>query len=386
MVEVAVRNMIRELVGFDTTSRNSNLELIHHVRDYLARHGVSSQLVLDDEGRKANLFATLGPNEKRGGVVLSGHTDVVPVDGQPWSSDPFEVVERDGRLYGRGTADMKSFIATALSLTPEFVACGLKVPVHFAFTYDEETDCAGIRSLIASLEASGYAPRAVIIGEPTSMRVVNSHKGGANYMTTITGREAHSSLTHQGVNAVEVAATLIAHLKAYEEGLKGQTEADNGFDPYWSTLSVGTIEGGTATNIVARECRFSWDWRPIPGHSLTGPRESLDRFVAELLPRLRAVAPEADIVTDYHGGNAPLAAEEGSDAETLVMALAETNQAFKVSYGTEGPYYQHARMPVVIFGPGSIEQAHKPDEFIALEQVTECTAFLRKLMSRLSAP
>ncbi len=380
----SAKAMLTRLVAFDTTSRNSNLELIHFIANHLEDHGVSSRLTFDGEGGKANLFATLGPDEREGGVVLSGHTDVVPVDGQDWTSEPFRLVERDARVYARGTADMKGFIACALALTPEFLSANLKVPVHFAFTYDEETTCAGAKNLVSDLDAHRYSPRAVIIGEPTSMRVVNSHKGGFSYTTTITGHESHSSLVHQGVNAISVAAKLIEHLNGYMAELAARTDPDNGFDPPYSTVSVGMVNGGTATNIVPRECVLRWDWRPIPGDPRQGARESLDAYVKTLLPQLRKSAPEADIVTRPEGGNPPLIAEEGSSAETLVMALAGTNRTFKVSYSTEGPYYQEARMPVVVFGPGSIEQAHKPDEYLELEQLDACLAFLRKLAGRLT--
>lgn len=385
MADIAASEMIKKLVGFDTTSRNSNLELIGFIKNHLDEQGVESRLTFDDNGGKANLFATLGPQETQGGVVLSGHTDVVPVDGQNWSHDPFEVVERDNRLFGRGTADMKGFIAAALALTPEFLGADLKVPIHFAFTYDEETTCAGAKNLVKDLSAQGYSPRAVIIGEPTSMRVVNAHKGGYDYTTRIIGQEAHSSLTHHGVNAIAVAAELINHLLKYAAQLAVKADSDNGFDPPYSTLSIGIIEGGTATNIVAKDCQFSWDWRPIPGDPLEGPRGSLDDYAQSILPKLREIAPQAQIVTELNSGHIPLMPLEGSSAESLVMALAETNQTYKVSYGTEGWCYQQHEMPVVVFGPGSIEQAHKPDEFIDLEQIDACTSFLRKLINRFSA-
>ena len=385
MSDSPASTMIKKLVGFDTTSRNSNLELIEFIKAHLDAQGVSARLTFDEDGGKANLFATLGPQETEGGVVLSGHTDVVPVDGQNWTNDPFEVVERDDRLFGRGTADMKGFIATALALTPEFLAADLKIPIHFAFTYDEETTCAGAKNLVKDIAAQGYSPRAVIIGEPTSMRVVNAHKGGYSYTTNVIGQEAHSSLTHHGVNAIAVAANLINHLLTYSKELGTKADPHNGFDPPYSTLSIGTIHGGTATNIVAKECQFLWDWRPIPGDPLEGPRESLDAYVETILPKLCEIAPQAQIVTELDSGHIPLMPLQGSTAESLVMALAETNQTYKVSYGTEGWCYQEKEMPVVVFGPGSIEQAHKPDEFIDLEQVDACTSFLRKLINRFSA-
>ena len=385
MADTPARAMIKKLVGFDTTSRNSNLELIEFIKGHLEEQGVDARLTFDEDGGKANLFATLGPQVTHGGVVLSGHTDVVPVDGQDWSHDPFEVVERDDRLFGRGTADMKGFIATALALTPEFLAANLTIPIHFAFTYDEETTCAGAKNLLKDIVNLGVSPRAVIIGEPTSMRVVNAHKGGYDYTTRVVGQEAHSSLTHHGVNAIAVAADLIKHLLDYAGELGAKADPDNGFDPPYSTLSIGTIHGGTATNIVAKECQFRWDWRPIPGDPLEGPRHALESYAQSILPKLRDIAPGADIVTEMNAGHIPLMPLEGSSAESLVMALAETNQTYKVSYGTEGWCYQEKDMPVVVFGPGSIEQAHKPDEFIDLEQVDACTSFLRKLIHRFSA-
>ena len=385
MADTPASAMIKKLVGFDTTSRNSNLALIEFMKTQLEEHGIDTRLTFDEDGGKANLFATLGPQVTEGGVVLSGHTDVVPVDGQNWSHDPFDVVERDARLYGRGTADMKGFIAAALALTPEFVAADLKVPIHFAFTYDEETTCAGAKNLVKDIAAQGFSPRAVIIGEPTSMRVVNAHKGGYDYTTRIVGQEAHSSLTHHGVNAIAIAADLINHLLGYAAKLAASADPDNGFDPSYSTLSIGTIEGGTATNIVAKDCLFRWDWRPIPGDPLEGPRESLEAYAASILPELKDIAPQVEITTELNAGHVPLMPLEGSSAESLVMALVQTNQTYKVSYGTEGWCYQEKDMPVVVFGPGSIEQAHKPDEFIDLQQVEACTSFLRKLISRFSS-
>jgi len=376
--------MLRSLINFDTTSRESNLELIEYVRDYLAGHDVVSKLTYNEDKTKANLFATIGPNEKIGGVVLSGHTDVVPVDGQAWSSDPFKMIEENGRLYGRGTSDMKGFIATALAMTEKFQAADLTIPIHYAFTFDEETTCGGAEVLVRDLTEQGLQPRAVVIGEPTSMRVVNAHKGGYCYRTSVTGHESHSSLTHQGVNAISVAAKLIQHLMNHSAQLEKDANPDNGFEPPWSTTSIGVIEGGTATNIVAKSCAFTWDWRPVPGDSLEAARDSLDEYVASILPALRLVAPEVDIVTELESAQAPLVAEPGSSAENLIMALAGTNETAKVAYGTEGPLFQQARMPVVVFGPGSIEQAHKPDEFIELSQIAECENFLEKLMKRFS--
>ena len=249
------REMIDTLIGFDTTSRDSNLELIHFVRDYLDGHGIASTLIHDETGTKANLFATVGP-EGNGGVALSGHTDVVPVDGQDWASDPFTVVERDGRLYGRGTSDMKSFSAIALALVPVMQAKGLKRPIHFALSYDEEVGCLGVHSLVDYLVKTGLRPQAVIVGEPTEMKVVNAHKGAFSFYTTVTGLEGHSSATDKGVNSIYYAAELIGFLQRLAEEMKTEQVNDR-FDPPYTTVHVGTVHGGTAQNIIPRETVFT---------------------------------------------------------------------------------------------------------------------------------
>ena len=377
--------MICRLVGFDTTSRNSNLELIHFVRDYLTGFGVESRLIHDDTGRKASLYATIGPDD-RPGIVLSGHTDVVPVDDQDWSSDPFVPEQRDGRLYGRGTADMKSFIAVALALVPEFVARPLKTPVKFAFSYDEEIGCFGVHGIIRRLHSEGVPPRLVIVGEPSSMRVVNAHKGVRTFDTTVTGLEAHSSATDRGVNAIFYGARLIAFLESLAAELRDRGDAVGRFDLPYSTISVGVVEGGTARNIIPGKCRFAWECRLLPDQD---GNEIIDRFEAfaagKLLPEMQQVFDCASIVTEQRVMVPGLRPEEGSDAETMVMALAETNQTHAVSYATEAGLFQAADLPTVICGPGDIAQAHKPDEFIALEQVAACEAFLRRLLNRVCA-
>lgn len=377
--------MIRRLVGFDTTSRNSNLELIHFVRDYLAGFGIESRLIHDDSGRKANLYATIGPGD-RPGIALSGHTDVVPVDGQDWSSDPFKPEQRDDRLYGRGTADMKSFIAVALALVPEFVAQPLKTPINFAFSYDEEVGCFGVHGIIRHLRSEGVPPRLVIVGEPSSMRVVNAHKGVRTFNTTVTGLEAHSSATDRGVNAIFYGARLIGFLESLAAELRDRGDASGRFDLPYSTISVGVIEGGTARNIIPGKCHFAWECRLLPDQDRD---EIIDRFEAfafgNLLPEMLQVSDHASIVTERRVMVPGLRPEEGSDAETLVMALAETNQTHAVSYATEAGLFQEADIPTVICGPGDIAQAHKPDEFIALEQVEACEAFLQRLLNRVCA-
>ncbi len=374
--------MIQRLVGFDTVSARSNLALIEFVRDYLSGYGIESRLTFDAGGGKANLFATIGGPAEGGGVVLSGHTDVVPVEGQPWESDPFHVVARDGRLYGRGTADMKSFLAVALALVPEVRKRELKVPIHLALSYDEEVGCLGVPALLRDVaDALPRPPRLAIIGEPTMMRVANRHKGIHAFETRVTGRDGHSSGTHRGVNAIVHAAEIIGFLDALAAEQRRQGPFEEGFDPPYTTINVGTVEGGTALNIIPRHCAFRWEFRPVPA---TDPADLLARvetFVAEsVLPRMRAVAAEAEVVTVARCAVPPLLPEADSPAETLARALTGANAAIGAAFVTEAGLFQQAGIPAVVCGPGSIEQAHQPNEYIALDQVAACEAFLRRLI------
>jgi acetylornithine deacetylase len=383
-LQTTTREMIERLVAFDTTSRDSNLDLISFVADYLDGHGVASTLIHDEREPKANLFATIGP-ERDGGVVLSGHTDVVPVDGQDWSSDPFRLVERDGRLYGRGSADMKSFIAVALALVPEFQKAGLNWPIHFALSYDEETGCYGVHGLLHHIEGMTTRPRAVVVGEPTSMRVVNAHKGSTSVDTQVRGLEAHSSAPQIGVNSIGYAARFVTRLTELAEERRRNGPFNDRFEPPYTTFGINVIGGGTARNIVPRETLLQWDVRCIPGDTPQEIVAAMDAFAAaELLPEMRRRHPGASIESRIVNDVRPLAAEEGSDAEALVLALVGSNRTFAVSYGTEGGLFQSIGLPTVICGPGDILQAHKPDEWIALEQVELCTRFMRRLAERLS--
>jgi acetylornithine deacetylase len=371
--------MLAVLVGFDTTSRGSNLQLIDWVEAYLAEYGVACRRSYDETGGKANLLATVGPPVE-GGIVLSGHTDVVPVDGQVWASDPFVMTERNGRLYGRGTADMKAFSATALALVPEFLARPLARPIHLALSYDEEVGCIGVHRLIEDLGANLPRPALVVVGEPTEMRVVNAHKGVAGFVTRIHGKSAHSSQPHRGGNAIVAAARLISELHAMAEERKAAPQAGGGFVPPYTTFGIGVIQGGSALNIVAEHCQFQWEFRRVPGDD---PEAILARFEAfardVVLPDLRAHAPEAEIVTETLAAVPPLAPEDDGLAETLLKRLTGANQAHVVSYGTEGGVFQHAGLSTVICGPGSIDQAHQPDEFIEAAQVDLCADLLRRL-------
>lgn len=376
--------MIAKLVSFDTTTRNSNMALIDYVRGYLAAHGIDSNLVPNEDGSKANLYASVGPVEP-GGIVLSGHTDVVPVDGQDWLSDPFTVVERQGKLYGRGTSDMKSFYAIALALVPEMLSAGLRKPIHFALTYDEETGCLGAPSLIDEIAANVPAPRAVFVGEPTSMQVVTAHKGAAGVRTQVIGHEAHSSQVHRGVSAVMVAARLVTWLEDRMHANAARADADSPFEPSYTSMTCGTIRGGTAANIIARQCEFKWDVRSLPNEDA---RDVVDEFrnycEREVLPPMRAIATECDIITELTSYVPGLAREPNGDAEQLARMLTGDNAVHAVAYAAEAGQFQQAGFSTVICGPGSIDQAHQPNEFIELEQVEASIAFSRRLIEHLS--
>ncbi len=375
-------DMITKLVGFDTVSRNSNLQLIHYIRDYLESHGVQSHLVGNPEGTKANLFATVGPNVE-GGIVLSGHTDVVPVDGQPWDTDPFTIEQKDGRLYGRGTCDMKAFSAVALSMVPDMLKKGLKRPVHFALSYDEEIGCFGAPSMIDRLVTDIAKPSAVIVGEPTSMRPIVAHKGIAALRTTIIGHEAHSSQVQRGVSAVTTAARLITFIDDMMAENKASADPDCRFEPPYTTLHVGVVHGGTAINIISRECSFIWDIRALPGDDW---RKYLDRFqeyADTLLPAMRAIAPAAAITTEIMADAPPLQ-DQGGPAQDLIFKLCGHTHGDVVPYAAEAGQFQERGFSVVLCGPGSIDQAHQPNEYIDISQVTACEKFLEDITDQLS--
>ena len=377
------REMIEKLVGFDTVSRSSNLALIDIVAEYLAGHGITATRVYNADKTKANLYATVGP-QVEGGIVLSGHTDVVPVDGQPWVTDPFVLTEKDGRLYGRGTADMKSFSAIALAKVPEMLAKPLKYPLHFALSYDEEVGCLGAPAMIDEIATRLPRPRAVIVGEPTMMEVVSAHKGIMTLQTTVTGREAHSSLVEDGVSAVMVAVRLIAFIGDMMAENKARAMPDSPFWPPYSTLTCGIVNGGTAGNILARECRFLWDIRHIPEDN---PLDFITRFQAYgegvLLPPLRVIAPEAAIVTEIIANVPALAPEAQGEAEMLCRSLTGLNTTSAASYAAEAGQFQQAGFSTVLCGPGSITVAHQPNEYIELSQVKAGEQFLSKLIDRL---
>jgi len=374
---------MEQLVAFDTTSRDSNLDLIHFVRDYLSGHGVDSTIIRDADEPKANLYATIGPQD-RPGIMLSGHTDVVPVDGQEWNSDPFGMVERNGRLYGRGTCDMKGFIALVLANIPEFLRRGLDTPIHLALSYDEEVGCLGVRHLIDLVKSLPVRPRMAIIGEPTEMQVIVAHKGKTDVNVHVRGFECHSALAPSGVNAVDYAAELVGHISRMARRVAEEGPFDDEFDVPHSTLHTGVIQGGTALNIVPKDCRFEFEIRNLPQQDPQPLLDEIYRFAAdELEPRMRAVHPDTGISFDQGVQYPGLDMRPDDEAVTLVKALAGQNSHAKVAFGTEGGLFQQdAQIPCVICGPGSIAQAHKPDEYLSLEQLAAGQAFLGRLADR----
>jgi acetylornithine deacetylase len=374
------------LVAFDTTSRGSNLELIAYVESLLGDLGVASRRIANADRSKANLLATIGPFAE-GGVVLSGHTDVVPVDGQAWTSDPFAVEQRGDKLYGRGTCDMKGFIALAAAAAPAFARGRLARPVHLALSYDEEIGCLGAPDLIREIAASVPRPAAVIVGEPTSMEAVSGHKGVCSFRVKVTGHEAHSSLTHLGVSANMAAIRLMATLNALAERLAQDADPASPFLPKGATLTVGVVNGGTALNILARACTFGFDLRTPPG---IDPLAVLADFFAEaeaLDAELKDRFPDAGVIVERRSLVPGLAPAPDAPAEAFARRLAGDNgPARVVSYAAEAGQFQQAGYSVVICGPGSIDQAHQPDEYVEVAQMERGAAFMARLFEALSEP
>ncbi|MCP3971079.1 MAG: acetylornithine deacetylase [Rhodobacteraceae bacterium] len=383
---LTARQILEKLVSFPTVSRDSNLDLIDWVEEYLAGFGVKAVRVPDETGKKASLYAHVGP-ELPGGVVLSGHTDVVPVDGQAWDSDPWAVVERDGRLYGRGTCDMKGFDALALAAVPLALERGIKRPLQIALSRDEETGCIGAPEMIDHMVASGM-PRAsaAIIGEPSCMRAVTGHKGGGGFRTHIHGFEVHSSIMHTGVAAVMEASRLIHWANEQNEANRARVPnpVDAVFDPPWTTLFVGKIAGGTANNITAKDCEFWMTFRVVPGESMADWKAAFRARVAEVEAGMQAVVPEAWIELEEVFDVPGLKPETGGEAEALVRRLTGDNGSHVVSYGTEAGQFQQRGYSAVICGPGDIAQAHQPNEFISLEQFAAGERFMADLVELLA--
>ena len=374
----AAKELLARLVAFDTESAKSNIPLIQFVEDYLAQHDIASQRVPTANGEKASLFATIGPSDAPG-LALSGHTDVVPVAGQTWDSDPFRLTERDGKLYGRGSCDMKGYLACALAMVPQFARRRLKMPIHLAFSYDEEVGCTGVRPMIAELGKRLPLPRLVFVGEPTEMGVVDAHKGPVRWRVQLRGRAAHSSMPQYGVNAIAHAGRLLGELSRMEQDLKAG-EQDARFDPPYTTLQVTQIEGGTASNVVPVPCWFGWEIRGLPGFDPMQLDRRLKAFAAEqCLPEMQRLAPEAEITIQATNQVAAYAADAASGIVPLTLKLAGQNKTYAVSYCTEAGLFQGGGAPAIVCGPGNIAQAHTANEFLRLDELEKCLLFLARL-------
>ena len=375
--------LLEKLVSFDTTSRNSNLELIGFIRDYLDGLGVPYRVSSEPDGQKANLHAIIGPHEA-GGLALSGHVDTVPVDGQAWTGDPFALRRRDGKLFARGSCDMKGFVAACLAAVPDFQARPLVRPLHLLISYDEEVGCWGAKRLIQDLAESGLRPDLCVVGEPTGMKPILAHKGKLNVNVTVRGLPGHSSEPSKGVNAVQAAGEAIAWVAREARRLVSEGPFEDGFDPPHTTIHVGTVEGGTILNIIPEHAAFTMEWRPIPGDS---PYLHLDRmraYIAETIePAMKAVNPACGFAYEIALEMPGMALPADHALATVVKQLVGSNSAGKVAYGTEGGFFENAGIPTIICGPGHIAQAHQPDEWIAESELESCDRFIRRLADRL---
>ena len=370
--------LLARLVAFDTTSHKSNLGIVAFIEDYLLQHGVTSRRIVTPDGQKAALFASIGP-EHVSGVCLSGHTDVVPVGGQTWTIDPFTLRQADGKLYGRGACDMKGYLACMLAAVPDFKARALKTPIHLAFSYDEEVGCLGVRPIIAEFAKTLPTPRAVLVGEPTNMRVVDAHKGPVRWQVEVTGRAAHSSMSHLGVNAITYGARLIAELERIEADLRISSRNDH-FVPPYASLQVTTLEGGTANNIIPIYCRFGFEVRSLPGVDVDAIEQRLRNYAQKLLmPEMQQIGPECGIAITRVNTVPPFFAKQGSLALTLALQLTGQNETYTVSYATEAGLFQDGGAPSIVCGPGDIAQAHTADEWLAESEIEKCMAFMRRL-------
>ncbi len=380
-----ILSILGELIAFDTTSHRSNLDLINHVAAFLEGHGVEARVLHANGQPKANLVATIGANVP-GGVVLSGHTDVVPIEGQDWTFPAFDLSQAGGKLYGRGTSDMKGFIAVALAHVPSFKAAALKKPIHLVFSFDEEVGCTGVQEMLPFVKEHIALPRLVVVGEPTSMQVATAHKGQYVAKTRITGREAHSSRPDDGVNAVVVASELIRYIDDMAVRTREQGPFDDAFSPPYTTFNIGPIAGGSAFNIISNRCEFDWEFRFLPdedGPAIT--RQYLDYIETDVLPSLKAKFPECDITNEVWAYLPPLKAEPGSDGESFAMSLAQRNASTVLAFGTEGGHFQGLDFPTVVCGPGDIAQAHKPDEFIEITELEACSRFMARLTEAMAS-
>ena len=377
-VSARALQLVQTLVQMNTVSHNPNLDLIYFVRDELQRLGVASRITTNADGTKANLFATLGEG-KPAGIILSGHTDTVPWDGQDWTLEPLSATVKDGKLYGRGSCDMKGFIGMALAHADDFLNSAAPLAVHLALSHDEEVGCLGVRELIADMKGAGVKPLACIVGEPTSMVPATAHKGVYRYKCCVRGKEAHSSLTPQSVNAIEMAARVICKLQGMAEGFAAGEARYEGFDVPFSTASVGQFHGGIADNVVPRDAEFRYEFRNLPSADVNAMQQELVAFAEGLQPAMKKVAPEAGFRFETIC-EVPAFLGSASDAVTrLAQRLAGADHTTLVAFGTEAGIFKGAGIPTVVCGPGSIEQAHQSDEYVSMEQLARCAAFMRAL-------
>jgi len=376
-------DLLDRLIAYPTVSADSNLEMIEYLADRLGAAGAHVHLQHDASGKKANLFGTLGPSES-GGVLLSGHSDVVPVTDQPWSTDPFRMHGDDGKYFGRGSCDMKGFIAAVVAMAPDFARVATKRPIHFAFTYDEEVGCVGAGHLARFIEDSGVIPSIAIIGEPTEMRIIEGHKGCCEYTTRFTGLAGHGSSPDQGVNAVEYAVRYVNRLLQLKDDLRLKAPNDSRFEPPWTTVNVGALHGGQVPNVIASAAQVEWEMRPVQSSDADYVRDNLANYCEQtLLPAMKAVFPEASIETEVIGEVVGLLPVNDNEARRVLSELTGANQAGLVPFGTEAGIFQGLGMDVVVCGPGSIDQAHKADEFVSADQLGQCLTMLERLVLKL---
>ncbi|KTD51558.1 acetylornithine deacetylase [Legionella quinlivanii] len=371
------------LIAFDTTSRNSNLELIHDVQTFLESQGIHSSLIHDSKQPKANLFASLPAFDGRieGGIVLSGHTDVVPVDGQQWETDPFKATKIAGKIYGRGACDMKGFIAVVMAMIPQFKEMKLAHPVHFAFSYDEEVGCLGAPFMIEHIKRQGINPAACIVGEPTSMRPVIAHKGKESFRCSVHGVAAHSSLTHQGCNAIEYAADLICYIRGMADRFKQSGIQDKHYDMPCTTLTTNLISGGNSYNTIPALCEFIFEFRNLPEDSATEIRSEIKDYInTRLLPKMKLEHSAANIILDNIAATAGLNTPVDAEINQWARMVTGEQEKLKVAYATEAGLFQKASIPTIVCGPGSIEQAHRANEYVDILQLQECSKFLNQMV------
>ena len=378
-------DILRRLIAFPTVSHLPNLDLIAYAAEMLQGLGARVEVLGDASGTKANLWATLGPGDE-GGVVLSGHTDVVPVEDQDWTVDPFALTDRDGLLYGRGSCDMKGFIAACLAMAREYAGTPLRRPLHFAFTHDEEIGCMGAQAMVPELQRRGIRPALAIIGEPTGMQIIEGHKGCCEYTVRFTGLEGHGSAPDRGVNAVSYAVSYVSRLLDLAEQLKTRAPQNSRFDPPWTTVNIGALHGGVAHNVIPGKAVLDWEMRPVQWSDADFVKEHLARYVeGTLLPAMRAVSPQAAIETEVMGEVVGLEPMAENAARDLVAELTGSNSAETVPFGTEAGLFQQMGMSVVVCGPGHIAQAHKPDEYVARSELVRCLSMLEGLGRKIAA-